>query len=251
MRSVSSEAQTDRAIADDLVIDENIDGIILTLQPGMTFSGRLKTAGSGSGPDSWRRSRLTVAPIQSAGVRLADALSGAGARLASSADDGTFVVTGIQPGDYQIVVDLPPSMGLEWTVQSIASGTRDLRDARLTFEQGSLNDVTITLTNRPSVVTGTLSSAAGTPAADYYVVLFPADRSLWHPSSPRVKVVRPGVDGVFSVRELPAGEYRMAALSDVEDHEWRSRTFLDSLLAASIAVTVRDGATTRQDVRIR
>jgi hypothetical protein len=59
------------------------------------------------------------------------------------------------------------------------------------------------------------------------------------------------VDGVFSVRELPAGEYRMAALSDVEDHEWRSRTFLDSLLAASIAVTVRDGATTRQDVRIR
>ncbi len=37
----------------------------------------------------------------------------------------------------------------------------------------------------------------------------------------------------------------------MEDDEWRSAAFLESLLAASVAVVVTDGATTRQDVRIR
>jgi hypothetical protein len=59
------------------------------------------------------------------------------------------------------------------------------------------------------------------------------------------------VDGVFSVRELPAGEYRMAALTDVQENEWQSAAFLASLLDASIPIVVKDGATTRQDVGIR
>lgn len=167
-----------------------------------------------------------------------------------SAADGAFVVTGIQPGDFEIVVQ-PPAALSAWKVQSMMLGTRDLRDAPLTFEDGNVEGASITLTDQPSIVTGTLSAAAGTPAADYYVVLFPADRSLWHPASPRVKVVRPAADGLFSAQGLPAGEYRLAALSDVEDDEWKSAAFLESLLGASLAVTVKDGATTRQDVRIR
>ena len=66
-------------------------------------------------------------------------------------------------------------------------------------------------------------------------------------------MARPGVDGEFSVRELPAGEYRIAAVTDVdvEDNDWRSAAFLESLLPASITLIVKDGSTTRQDVRIR
>ena len=96
-----------------------------------------------------------------------------------------------------------------------------------------------------------LLAASRLLAAGYHVVLFPADRSLWHATSPRVKMTRPGVDGNFTVRDLPAGEYRIAALTDVDDDELRSSAFLESLLPASITLTVKDGATTRQDLRIK
>lgn len=82
-------------------------------------------------------------------------------------------------------------------------------------------------------------------------MIFPADRTLWHPLSPRVRVTRPEADGGFTARDLPAGAYRVAALTDVEDNEWRTSAFLESLYDASIALTVTDGQTTRQDIRIR
>jgi hypothetical protein len=66
-----------------------------------------------------------------------------------------------------------------------------------------------------------------------------------------VRVTRPEADGGFTAGDLPAGEYRVAALTDVEDDEWRKSTFLESLYNVSIAITVTDGKTTRQDIRIR
>jgi hypothetical protein len=82
-------------------------------------------------------------------------------------------------------------------------------------------------------------------------VIFPEDRALWHPHSPRVRVVRPAADGSFIARDLPGGTYRLAALPDVEEGDWRHAWFLETLLEASLPIAVTDGATTRQNVRIQ
>jgi hypothetical protein len=63
--------------------------------------------------------------------------------------------------------------------------------------------------------------------------------------------MRPALNGAFSATGVPAGEYRIAALTDVEDDEWRTAAFLESLIDTSIPVVVRAGDTTRQDIRIR
>jgi len=253
LRSVMSGDQTDWAVA-HVQVSGDVEGVSLRLQAGMTFSGTLVAAGSGVAPESWLGTRISLQPVDASGqstVLNRSPLLGVRVRSASVDQHGAFQVTGIQPGHYDVQLRLPTTVGSGWAVRSITAGGGDLRDAPLTFERGSIDDVTITLTDRRTAVTGTLTSAAGTPAPDYYVVIFAADPGLWHPTSPRVRVVRPGADGTFLATGLPAGDYRIAALTDVDDNEWRAVSFLEQLLPASIPVVVKDGETTRQDIRIR
>jgi hypothetical protein len=178
-------------------------------------------------------------------------LQGRAVRSATVAEDGTFTVEGLEPGAYDIRLSLSPGISGRWGLASIQHDGRDLRDAPITFENGSVTGAEIVLTSQPTELSGRLTSESGTPATDYYVVAFPADRVLWHPASPRVRVMRPAADGLFSTRDLPAGTYRLAALTDVEDDEHRRAEFLESIYESAIAVTVTAGTVTKQDVRIR
>jgi len=237
--SISPDAQTEWATAEVQVSGDNVDGVHLILQSGLTFDGQLLL--DNGPPEGLKGAQLTV---QSVG------LSGTPVRSASVQASGRFTVGGIQPGLYEVTLRLP-GLGTTWAIRSMIARGVELRDAPLTFAQGSITGATITVSNHRSEVAGTLSTATGVPATDYYVIIFASDRALWHPTSPRVRVVRPGVDGAFSARDLPAGDYRIAALTDVEDEEWKTAGFLASLLDVSLAVAVKDGETTRQDIRIR
>ena len=248
--SVSGDAQTEWAMADVQVSGENVEGVSLILQPGLAFGGQV--VGENAPPEGLKGARITIQPVGVSGqvVLNGSPLSGTPVRSAPVQANGQFTVGGIQPGLYEVSLRLP-GLGATWAIRSIVAGGRELRDAPLTFDQGGISGATITLTNQRSEVAGTLSTASGIPATDYYIVIFSNDRTLWHPTSPRVRVVRPGADGAFSARDLPAGDYRIAALTDVEDDEWKSADFLASLMDVSLPVVVKDGSTTRQDVRIR
>lgn len=99
----------------------------------------------------------------------------------------------------------------------------------------------ITLTTAVTELAGRLTSESGTPAVDFFLVVFPEDRASCHPASPRIRVMRPAADGAFSIRDLPAGAYRLAALSDVEDDEPKRREFLESIYDTGLRVTVEAG----------
>jgi hypothetical protein len=88
------------------------------------------------------------------------------------------------------------------------------------------------------------------PASDYFVVVFSKDLSYWKPGSRRIAMARPTSTGAFSVRNLPAGDYLIAALTDVEDGEWFDPTFLAQLVPAAKALTIRAGEVTKTDLRI-
>jgi hypothetical protein len=251
--NISGERQTEWAVAEVVVNDSDVEGVTLQLQSGLTFSGSLLAAGQSEGPATWKGTQISVQPPRTGAGRLinGEPAGGVSSRPASVNDDGTFTVAGLQPATYEVVVTLPSALSKTWVLQSIRVGDRDLRDAPLTFDRGSIGDVKVTVTDQRTELAGTLSSASGQAASDYFIVIFPADRTLWHPHSPRVRVARPAADGGFSSRDLPGGDYRVAALTDVEDGEWRISSFLESLYDASIAVSVIDGRTTRQDIRIR
>jgi hypothetical protein len=114
----------------------------------------------------------------------------------------------------------------------------------------NVDDLVLTFTDRRSELAGTLQSATGLPAPEYFVVAFPAERSLWLPESRRIKSARPDTAGAFSLRDLPGGDYLLAALTDLEPVDLEDSAFLEELAAQAVAVRIVDGERTVQDLRI-
>jgi hypothetical protein len=61
---------------------------------------------------------------------------------------------------------------------------------------------------------------------------------------------RADTDGRWIIRDLPAGSYRVAAVTDLVVDERFNPSLLDALLPASINVTLADGEQRVQDLRI-
>ena len=135
---------------------------------------------------------------------------------------------------------------------AIANG-RDTLDTPLDIRAGTnLEGVTLTYSDQIGEIAGTLSDGKGTPISDLSILVFTTDRTQWGSSSSRRlrPPIRPSSDGKFSVTGLPAGEYYVGAVTDLEPGDWQDPAFLEQLAAAAIKVTLGDGEKKVQDIKI-
>jgi len=96
-----------------------------------------------------------------------------------------------------------------------------------------------------------LQNAAGEPAPDYVLIVFSSDPRFWVPRTRRTQQVRPDLNGRFIARDLPAGGYLVAAVTDVEDGQWNDPAFLAALAASSpVTITLAEGDRKIQNIRI-
>jgi hypothetical protein len=165
---------------------------------------------------------------------------------------GAFSFQGVTPGRYQFQGSAPMAVGTGWVLKSVVVKGRDAFDFPLEVGPGEeISDAVVTFTDVTQEVSGTLQDATGRPAPDYTIVVFPTDRRLWtSPVARRIRTARPGTDGRFTVANLPAGEYRIAALTDIAPGEANDPAFLEQLVAASYAFRLADGEKRTQDLRI-
>jgi len=229
-----------------LTINGNDQSIALNLQPAMTMSGRVIAEGA--------------TQVSSAGTRivLEDVrIDQSGSVFRSTGDagaDGAFRVNHLWPARFRVTFTLPPEMlAAGWAVKSMTSNGRDLLDAPFELQPyQSLSDVIVTLMDRTSALSGTLQNSSGTPTSDFFIVVFAADRQYWFPNSRRVTSARPNSDGAYNLRNLPAGDYFIAAVTDVEDGEWFDREFLNALRASSpMQISIAAGERKQQNLQIR
>jgi uncharacterized protein (DUF2141 family) len=231
----------------DLVVDgEDISGIVLGLQPGMTITGRLTFDATRLKPPANPRSiEVGLQPLQSQG---SITFSSSGAVID---DSGRFVIAGIIPGTYRLTASLP-GIGRpdNFYLRSATLRGQDTADRPIAIRAGeSIHDASIRLSDRPAQLTGTIHNASG-PPNEYTVVLFPADQSLWLPLSRRIRGTRPAADGVYTFRGLPPGEYLVAAIDDVEPNEWFDPALLQRLLPTAFRIALAEGEDKVQDIRL-
>jgi hypothetical protein len=216
----------------------------LNLQRGMTVSGSVAFNGPSTAAIDVSKLRLTVAPADETASRG----EGMIVRDVAVTADGQFTVRGVVPGRYRVV----PSSGVPpgFLIESAMFGGRDVLDFPLEVKPGEdVGGGVVTFATHQTELSGTMTDPVGKPAPGYTLILFAADGRFWTPGSRRIQSARPASDGRYAFRSLPAGDYRLIAVEDVEPGQWFDPAFLKELLGASLSVSLAPGEKRTQDIR--
>lgn len=233
---------------------DDISGIVLQLQPALSFAGRVVFSGTSLAPPKSLASVTVTLTQDSPMAALQAAMVHKGFLASSEAPmfsgtvkpDGTFQVDSIVPGRYRVTATAPGVSAVGWSLQSVVVASHDVLDTGLDLGV-SMVDAVVTFSDRHTEISGALLTSTGQPAPDFAVVVFPANPTLWS-TGRRLQSVRPASDGHFTFADLPAGDYLLAALSD--DEGWQTPATLQQIAASGVKVTLGDGAKIAQSLKI-
>jgi hypothetical protein len=170
--------------------------------------------------------------------------------IATTRRDGTFVFDGVGPGKWRVT---GASLPAGWSLRSAVLGGRDTLDLPFEVRLGEpIAGLTVSMTDQPTEVTGTVLDASGRPTSEYSMLAFSADRTHWTTAPRRVSsAARLSSDGRYRISGLPPGEYYLAVMTDVSPGELDDPSFLESLIPWAVKVVLGEGERKVQDYRIR
>lgn len=137
-----------------------------------------------------------------------------------------------------------------WSLKAVRHQGVDVTDQGVDVRPGQdVSGVEVELTSQRQEISG-LVTAAGKQTSSYTAVVFAQDRELWRGLSRYIAVGRPDQEGRFRVRNLPPGDYYVAAVEYVEQGAWTDPDFLESVRHAAVSASLGPGETKTVDLRL-
>ena len=219
----------------------DVDDLLMIVKTGSTVTGAIVTE-DGSPP-----------PFAVSGIRVNNyaPFGKVLPRVGSIAVDTNwaFKMTGLGGPFLFRVSGLPEG----WMLSSVKLGDKDITDVPWDVPTGGKEfaDLQVTISNREGRVDGVVLNAKGQPTAEASVIVFSEDAQHWIPYSRRLQVVRPGAEGQFTIRGLPAGTYRAVARDYIEPGQHEDPAFLESIRDDGVRIVLGEGASESVTVRVK
>jgi len=219
----------------------DVDNLVIALSPGAAISGSVAfDSSTAEPPGDLTRFRITMPAL--------DPIPFGGNQASRVEADGTFTITGVPAGRRAIRVQNAPA---PWSLRSVVIDGRDVTDEAIEVRNGEkISLVQVVLTDRVATLAGTVTTERNEPAFGYTVILFSTDATTWRPQSRTIMATQPDQTGAYRFRGMPPGAYFLVAVDDVEQGEWFDSGFLDEMRPGAIRLTISDGATGAQDLKV-
>jgi hypothetical protein len=163
-------------------------------------------------------------------------------------DDWTFTMSGLS--DPRVLGGSITEVS-DWTLKAVLHNGQDVTDAPIDFVPGqTVEGLQVVFTRKRTEISGAITAERNLPETDATVVVFSQDPSRWGYLTRYVRTARPSQDGRYSMRGLPPHDYFVVAVKDVEVGQWQDPEFLDSVRAHAVRVSLDEGATRVQDLKV-
>jgi hypothetical protein len=220
-----------------VVVDGDADDVTLTLNSPGELVGRLTWLDAKQQPESSigiQLESLTGDPslgLPAANVRTREFTAG-------GAD---FNISAIRPGPYLLRLS---DSARGWAIRSIRHRGQDFTERPMLWQGGErIDGVVVELVKGPAALSGEILAVAF-PGATVTVVVFPFEQDAWQfigLSPPRLHAIPVTMTGRYSVANVAAGRYYIAALSGALPPDWASPPFLKRLAVIAIERELRWG----------
>jgi hypothetical protein len=159
--------------------------------------------------------------------------------------NGVIAVANVQPGDYLLSVSGLPE---DAYVKAARSAERDILERFVPVQYESRDQLDIQIAFDGGQINGTTVEAAGQAFSLGTVVLVP-DKTRRHRPD-QYRVVTSEVDGKFSIRGIPPGDYKIFAWESVEPNAYINPDFILNFEELGVIATVRPGEKLLAQVRV-
>jgi protocatechuate 3,4-dioxygenase beta subunit len=227
---------------------EDVTGVTLVMHEGVTLSGKVLFDGRVPPPAA---QDLTKISVQLRPDSRNNFLIGVPPTTIDVS--GTFTVSGIAPGKYRLTATVPGATSTTgWQLRSAVIDGRDAVDIPIEIKAGqNVAGAVLTFSDLMAELSGRLLDASGHPAPGLTVLLFPTDRTQWLLGSRRMpQPILPSNDGKFRATGLPAGEYFLAAVTDLDQQDWGDPVFMEQVVPGALKITLGEGERKTQDLRV-
>ena len=219
--------------------DADVTGVALAMRPGVRVSGRVEFKGitppSGAPPVI-----ITLRPLGADIWRTLQGRAGA---------DGTFATGGDPPGRYLVVAASASSSG---ALVSIGRGGKRLVDDLLELESADVTDLTVTVSNGKTRISGSVVDSNGAADPESNVIAFPADTTLWREgilSDRRFCQTAVTSAAGFECAGLSPGDYFVVSIDAGMRIDRADPSFLERLIPGAARITLAEGDDKKTSLR--
>jgi len=222
------------------VAGADVDGVVLTITPPISISGRIRVEGASSSP--------TTLPVT---VMLRPTSIGPmpPLRPAQANAEGMFTLDGVAPGEYEVIVNAPPiAVGQQGAtyVKEMRFGANDLLTQPLVVTGPVSDTIDVVFSTNAGQITGTVRGDSQELIGNAQVVIIPDQRTRHD----LVRVIPTNASGQFTVRSVAPGAYKVFVWQNVERNSWFDPAVLAAYEQYGTPVTVTASSSITLDLRV-